>query len=304
MRLPDHVRIVEVGPRDGLQSEQQTASLDAKLKFIRALAETGVSEIEASSFVHPRVIPQLADAEAVFAALPKREGLVYSALVPNERGLDRALAAGVERIAVFTAASDTFARHNIRMGIEESFDVYGPVISRALAAGCSVRGYLSASFVCPYEGDIRPEKVRPLVERLLELGCDEVSISDIIGAAAPREIYDTVTHLLERVSADQIVLHLHDSYGTALANILAALELGITSFDTAAGGLGGCPYAPGAPGNLATEDLVYMLERCGVKTGIDLERITAAGAVMSRILGRSPSSHHWRALSGGSGCAS
>lgn len=294
MKLPERVQIVEVGPRDGLQSEERAAPLAAKLRFLEALADAGLREIEASSFVHPQVIPQLADADELFAALPAREGVVHLALVPNERGLDRALEAGVRRIAVFTSASDSFARKNIRMGIEESFAVFGPLVARALEAGCSVRGYLSASFVCPYEGDIAPEVVRPLAERLLALGCDEVSISDIIGVAAPREIEATVGHLLERIPPERIALHLHDSCGTALANVLVGLEMGITRFDTAAGGLGGCPYAPGAPGNLATEDLVYLLERCGVSTGVDLAGVIAAGAAMAEVLGRRPSSHLWR----------
>ena len=294
MTLPERVRIVEVGPRDGLQNEGRIVPVAEKLRFIAALAEAGLREIEASSFVHPKVIPQLADADELFAQLPADSRVAYSALVPNERGLDRALAAGVKRIAVFTAASETFTARNIRMSIAESFAVFAPLIARAVAAGASVRGYLSTCFVCPYEGDIAPEIVRPLAEKLLELGCDEVGISDTIGAAGPREIQATVAHLVERIPVGRIALHLHDTYGTALANVWAGLELGVTSFDAAAGGLGGCPYAPGAAGNLATEDLVYMLERCGIDTGVDLEKLVKSAKATAECLGRQPSSRQCR----------
>lgn len=294
MTLPERVRIVEVGPRDGLQNEGRIVPVAEKLRFIAALAEAGLREIEASSFVHPKVIPQLADADELFAQLPADSRVAYSALVPNERGLDRALAAGVKRIAVFTAASETFTARNIRMSIAESFAVFAPLIARAVAAGASVRGYISTCFVCPYEGDIAPEIVRPLAEKLLELGCDEVGISDTIGAAGPREIQATVAHLVERIPVGRIALHLHDTYGTALANVWAGLELGVTSFDAAAGGLGGCPYAPGAAGNLATEDLVYMLERCGIDTGVDLEKLVKSAKATAECLGRQPSSRQCR----------
>lgn len=294
MTLPERVRIVEVGPRDGLQNEGRIVPVAEKLRFIAALAEAGLREIEASSFVHPKVIPQLADADELFAQLPADSRVAYSALVPNERGLDRALAAGVKRIAVFTAASETFTARNIRMSIAESFAVFAPLIARAVAAGASVRGYISTCFVCPYEGDIAPEIVRPLAEKLLELGCDEVGISDTIGAAGPREIQATVAHLVERIPVGRIALHLHDTYGTALANVWAGLELGVTSFDAAGGGLGGCPYAPGAAGNLATEDLVYMLERCGIDTGVDLEKLVKSAKATAECLGRQPSSRQCR----------
>jgi hydroxymethylglutaryl-CoA lyase len=295
MNLPERVRIVEVGPRDGLQNEGQILPTAEKLHFIEELGRAGLVEIEASSFVHPKLIPQLADADELFTSLAGHEG-TFSALVPNARGLDRAQAAGVKRIAVFTAASETFTTRNIRMSIDESLEVFAPVIERAIAGGMSVRGYLSTCFVCPYEGDIPPAAVRPLAERLLELGCDEVGISDTIGAAGPREIHATVSHLLETIPVEKIALHLHDTFGTALANVLAGLELGVTSFDAAAGGLGGCPYAPGAAGNLATEDLIYMLDRCGIETGADLTRVTAAGAAMAALLGRTPSSRQWKRL--------
>ncbi len=295
MKLPERVRIVEVGPRDGLQNEGQILPTADKKRFIKDLGSAGLMEIEASSFVHPKLIPQLADADELFPHLAEQPG-IFSALVPNERGLDRALAAGVKRIAVFTAASETFTSRNIRMSIDESLAVFAPLVKRAIGSGLSVRGYLSTCFVCPYEGDIAPATVRPLAERLLELGCDEVGVSDTIGAAGPREIHETVSHLIETIPVEKIALHLHDTYGTALANVLAGLQLGVSSFDAAAGGLGGCPYAPGAAGNLATEDLVYMLERCGIETGVDLDTVTAAGGAMIATLGRTPSSRQWRRL--------
>lgn len=292
--MPERVRILEVAPRDGLQNEARSVPTAAKLDFIKALAETGLREIEASSFVHPKAIPQLADADALFPALPTDDGVRYSALVLNARGLDRALAAGARHIAVFTAASETFSERNVRMGIEGSLAVCAELIARAKAAGLGVRGYVGMSFVCPYEGDIPKERVRPLVERLLELGADEVGVSDTLGAATPREIQETVGYLLKGAAADHLALHLHNTYGTALANVLAGLELGIRSFDAAAAGLGGCPYAPGAAGNLATEDLVYMLERMGYATGVELDKLVAAGAAMAAQLGREPDSRVWR----------
>ena len=296
MQLPSRVRIVEVGPRDGLQNEGRIVATADKVAFIRALGEAGLRDIEASSFVHPQVIPQLADAGEVFAELPSAGPVTYSALVPNQRGLKRALAAGVKRIAVFTAASETFTRHNIRMSIDESLAVFAPVVERALAEGLSVRGYLSTCFVCPYEGEVAKEAVRPLAERLLAMGCDEIAISDTIGAAGPRDVAATTAYLLETIPAARLALHFHDTYGTALANVLAGLELGISTFDASTAGLGGCPYAPGAAGNLATEDLVYMLERSGVETGVDLEALVAAGARMAEGLGRRPSSRQWGRL--------
>lgn len=297
--MPERVRIREVGPRDGLQNEARSVPTAEKLRFIKALAEAGLHDIEASSFVHSLAIPQLADAEALFAALPADDGVRYSALVPNERGLERALAAGARHIAVFTAASETFAQRNVRMGTEESLAVCATLIARAKAAGLGVRGYVGMCFICPYEGDIPKERVRPLVERLLELGADDVGVSDTLGAATPKEIRETVGYLLERAPADRLALHLHDTYGTALANVLAGLDLGIRSFDAAAAGLGGCPYAPGAAGNLATEDLVYMLERMGYATGVDLATLVAAGAAMAAQLGRPPAGQQWRRLNGG-----
>jgi hydroxymethylglutaryl-CoA lyase len=296
--LPDRVTIVEVGPRDGLQNERESIPTEVKLAFIGKLVEAGLSQIEATSFVHPKFVPQLADALEVCRALPDAAGVTFSALVPNERGLDRAIEAGVKRVAVFTAASETFTNKNIRMSIEESLATFKPVIERARVSGITVRGYVSTAFVCPYEGEIGKEKVCEITERLLELGADEVAISDTIGAAAPKDILESVGHVLERVPTERIALHLHDTYGTALANVYAGLELGITRFDSSAGGLGGCPFAPGASGNLATEDLVYMLDRMGIQSGVSLDGVIAAAGVIGEALRRDLTSRQWQRLRG------
>jgi len=297
-RYPNRVHIVEVGPRDGLQNEPQPIATATKIEFIRRLAAAGLRQIEATSFVHPGAVAQLADAADVAASLPDGDGVIYSALVPNEKGLDRAIGAGIKRVAVFTAASDTFTRINIRMSADESLDVFSPVVARAIACGMTVRGYVSTCFVCPYEGEVDKHRVRRVVERLLELGVDQVAVSDTIGAAAPTDIHDTVGFLLESVPHQRLALHLHDTYGTALANVVAGLELGITTFDASAGGLGGCPYAPGAAGNLATEDLVYLLDRMGIETGVDPVKTIEAADVVAEALNRDLPSRRWQQLRG------
>ena len=284
--LPSRVHIVEVGPRDGLQNEAAQIPTTSKIAFIRALAAAGLTQIEATSFVSPKAIPQLADAVEVAKQLPAVAGVTYSALVPNEKGLERAIESGIKRIAVFTAASESFTKKNINMTIDGSLATFTPVIAKALAGGISVRGYLSTCFVCPYEGDIGREKVRELTQRLLDMGVDEVAISDTIGAASPRQVSDTVEFVLAKTPSEKIALHFHDTYGMALANVLVGLQLGITTFDASAGGLGGCPYAPGASGNLATEDLVYMLDRMGIETGVDLTKLIAASALIESAIGR------------------
>lgn len=294
--LPKQVKIVEVGPRDGLQNEPGQIPTDLKLAFIAKLAESGLREIEATSFVHPKAIPQLADAVEVAGRLPPAPGVSYSALVPNQKGLDRALESGIRRIAVFTAASDSFTKKNINMSVDESLATFAPVVKAGLAAGLTVRGYVSTAFVCPYEGDISRDRVLDVTKRLLEMGIDEVAVSDTIGAAAPTDIFETVGHLLKTIPADKLALHLHDTYGTALANVLAGLELGITTFDSSAGGLGGCPYAPGASGNLATEDLVYMLDRMGIATGVNLQKVFEASSLIAKELNRSLPSRQWQRL--------
>lgn len=307
-RFPQKVNIVEVGPRDGLQNEPVTIPTAAKLAFIQALGRAGLQQIEAGSFVHPKLVPQLADADEILAALNDCPGPVYSALVPNERGLDRALAAGVRRIAVFTAASESFTKKNIGMTIAESLEVFGRVIPRAVSAGVSVRAYLSTAFVCPFEGKIDGTRVADLTVALLNLGADEIAVSDTIGAAVPTDIFTTVGLCIEKIPAAYrsarlpLALHFHDTYGTALANTLAGLELGIDTFDSSAGGLGGCPFAPGASGNLATEDLVYMLSRMGIATGIDLDAVVDAASVIAKFIDRPLYSAAFRRRYGTSSC--
>lgn len=298
MKLPGEVTIVEVGPRDGLQNEPAPIPTPLKLAFIEKLAASGLRQIEATSFVHPKAIPQLADAVEVARRLPAAGSVTYSALVPNQKGLERAMEAGMRRIAVFTAASESFTRKNIQMTIEESLATFAPVVRSAIEGGVSVRGYVSTAFVCPYEGDVPRARVREVALRLLDMGVDQVAISDTIGAASPKDVHDTVGELLSAISSEKIALHFHDTYGTALANVVAGLQLGITTFDSSAGGLGGCPYAPGASGNLATEDLVYLLDRMGIQTGVELHRIFEASCLMAEALGRRLPSRQWQRLKG------
>ncbi len=290
------ITIVEVGPRDGLQNEAEPIPTDVKVAFIEGLVEAGLTQIEATSFVHPRAVPQLADASDLAARLPAAPGVAFSALVPNEKGLDRAMEAGFKRIAVFTAASDTFARKNINMSVDESLKTFEPLVRRALDDGLSVRGYVSTAFVCPYEGQIAREAVGDVTRRLLDMGADQVAISDTIGAAAPTDVRETVGFVLETLPAEKLALHFHDTYGTALANVCAGLVLGIRTFDASGGGLGGCPYAPCASGNLSTEDLVYLLDRMGIQTGVNLDRLASASTTMAEALGKELPSRQWQRL--------
>jgi hydroxymethylglutaryl-CoA lyase len=280
----DHVHIVEVGPRDGLQNEKVTIPTAAKIDYITALADAGLTTIEAGAFVSPKWVPQMADTAEVYRNIPKDPGVDYPVLVPNMRGLDRAIEAGVKSIAIFTAASETFNQRNINMTIDESFINYAPVAARARAEGMRVRGYVSTAFGCPYEGDVAPEKVLEVSARLLDLGCYEVSVGDTIGVGTPVQVQGVVGILLQVIPASKLAMHFHDTRGTALANSLAALEMGIPTFDSSSGGLGGCPYAPGASGNIATEDLVYMLEKMGIDTGVDLNRLVAASQIIAPYL--------------------
>jgi isopropylmalate/homocitrate/citramalate synthase len=270
------VRLVEVGPRDGLQNERAVVSIEDKIAFIDHLALAGLAAIEVAAFVSPRRVPQMADSDAVVRGLVRRPGTTYSALVPNLEGLERALKAGVDEIAIFAAASETFSRHNINRGIEESLAEYREVAETALAAGVRVRGYLSTCFGCPYEGEVPPARVVRLAERLLSLGAFEVVLSDTIGVAHPGQVRSVLDQVRAAVPVTATALHCHDTRGTGLANVLMALSLGVTTFDTSAGGLGGCPFAPGAAGNLATEDLVSMLDGLGLRTGVDLRRLVSA----------------------------
>ncbi|MHB8635618.1 MAG: hydroxymethylglutaryl-CoA lyase [Fimbriimonadaceae bacterium] len=294
--LAPNVRIIEVGPRDGLQNEAVPIPTSVKLDFIKALSASGLREIEATSFVSPKWIPQLADAAELWPQLPV--GPAYWALVPNERGLERALALGVNGIALFTAASEAFTQRNINMTIQESMDVFSEVIGRFRAAvrHGRVRAYISTAFECPYAGRIDPESVVGVAAGLLELGVDELSLGDTIGAAAPPEVALLTQAVLHVAPAERVAYHFHDTRGTAVANVATALAFGIRTFDSSAGGLGGCPYAPGAGGNLATEDLVYVLERSGYQTGVDLERLAAASLPILRALGRAPGSKAQLAL--------
>ena len=274
------VRIVEVGPRDGLQNESAIVPTAEKVAFIELLAQSGLTDIEVSSFVNPERVPQLADAEAVFAQLQKRPGVRYTALVANERGLDRAIAAGVEGIALFTAASDAFALRNIGKTIEQSLTVFAGVAARAKTAGMWVRAYVSTAFACPFAGPIAPDAVVPLVARLLEIGADEISVADTIGSALPADVSTLTEALLPTLPLERFAYHFHDTGGMALMNVQTAMDAGISIFDSSAGGLGGCPFAPVAPGNLATEDLLSLLEDRGIATGIDVEQVRAASRML------------------------
>jgi len=281
------VRIYEVGPRDGLQNEASPIPTDAKLRFIALLADAGLTEIEATSFVSPRAIPQLADADDLMARLDRRPGVRYPVLVPNERGLARAESAGVDAVCVFTAASEAFTAHNINMTIAESFAAFRPVVERAREVGWWTRGYVSTAFGCPYQGAVDEGAVVDVAQRLLELGVDELSIGDTIGVAVPADVRRVVRALTDAgIWTDRLAMHFHDTRGTALANVATALEHGIRCFDASTGGTGGCPYAPGAAGNLATEDLVYLLDREGMSHGVDLDRLLVAARQVSVTLGR------------------
>jgi len=295
---PRHVTLVEVGPRDGLQNVHTPLSVDAKVEFVDALSHTGLQVIEAGAFVSQRAVPQMADSDQVFARIQRRAGIRYPVLVPNERGLDAALAVGVQEIAVFTAASETFNQKNINASIDESFERFRPVIARALDSGLRVRGYVSTCFGCPYEGEVAPERVREVTERLFAMQVAEVSLGDTIGVAVPTQVPEVLDPILDNVPAERLAMHFHDTRGTALANVVEALRLGIRIFDSSAGGLGGCPYAPGATGNVATEDLVYMLHGMGIETGVDLEKLMAASLGVSRALGADLPSRVLRAEKG------
>jgi hydroxymethylglutaryl-CoA lyase len=286
------IQLTEVGPRDGLQNEKAQVPLEAKVAFIDALSETGLAEIEAGAFVSPKSVPQMADSLEVFESIKRKEGVRYSALVPNERGLDAALEAEVDKIAVFTAASESFNQRNINASIAESLERFKPVLQRARQARLPARAYVSTAFFCPYEGRVAVEAVLAVVDRLNALGVDEVSIGDTIGRAAPDDVRRLLEPLLKRLRPERLVLHFHDTYGLAVANALTAWrEYGVYRFDASAGGLGGCPYAPGATGNVGTEDLAFAFEASGGKTGVDVGRLSAAALALQPVLGRPLASH-------------
>jgi hydroxymethylglutaryl-CoA lyase len=296
--LPARVRIHEVGPRDGLQNEQMVVPVEVKADFIRRLADTGLSTIEATSFVHPKWVPQLADAEQL---MPMLEGVParLPVLVPNERGLERALALGVREIAVFGSATESFARANLNRTVDESIAMFAPVVARAREARVRVRGYVSMCFGDPWEGAVPLPQVVRVCRSLMDIGCDELSLGDTIGVATPGHVLALLSALNEAgISIARLAVHFHDTYGQALANTFAALQHGVTTVDASAGGLGGCPYAKSATGNLATEDLVWMLHGLGIETGVDLGRLTATSVWMAAHLGRPSPSRTVRALSG------
>ena len=295
MKVPPHVTVVEVGPRDGLQNEAARVSTADKIAFIDRLSAAGCPVIEVSAFVSPKWVPQMADAAEVFAGISKVSGTRYPALVPNLAGLERAHTAGVTDVAIFAASSESFSRKNINQSVAGSLETYRAVCDRALALGMRVRAYLSTAFGCPFEGRVDPTRVAEVAESLIGMGAFEVAVSDTIGIAHPGQVPQVVGAVAERVPLDRIALHFHDTRGTALANVLAALDLGITTFDSSAGGLGGCPYAPGATGNLATEDLLYMLHGLGSQTGIDLAGVVEASASLTPHIGHEPASRYYRA---------
>lgn len=295
MKLPPEVTIYEVGPRDGLQNEARNVPTVDKIRFIDALVASGIRAIEITSFVSPKWIPQLADAAEVARGVQRPAGVRMSALVPNRRGLDTALASGMKEIAVFLSASETHNKKNINKTIAETFDAFKEVIPPALAAKVPVRAYVSTVYGCPYEGDIDPDKAVELTSRLRDLGVYEISLGDTIGVANPAQVEDVLGRVLAKHPASSIAVHFHDTQGTALANCLVALQMGVTTIDAAAGGLGGCPYAPGASGNLATEDVVAMLHAMGVKTGIDLDKLTEASRTASAFVGHELPSKYLKA---------
>jgi isopropylmalate/homocitrate/citramalate synthase len=294
--VPAAVRIVEVGPRDGLQNEPVTVPVAARIALIESLAEAGLVMVEAGSFVSPKWVPQMADTAAVLAGLKRKAGVRYPVLVPNLQGLEGALAAGAKDIAIFAAASESFSRRNINCSIGESLDRFRAVAAAALAEGLRLRGYVSCVLGCPYEGEIAPAAVARVAKALADMGCEEISLGDTIGTGTPRKTQAMIDSVAADIPLPRLAVHFHDTYGQALANILAALERGIAVVDASVAGLGGCPYAKGASGNVATEDVVYMLDGMGIATGVNLAKLAAAGRNIMQHLGRAPTSKTAQAL--------
>ncbi|MGH8283612.1 MAG: hydroxymethylglutaryl-CoA lyase [Gammaproteobacteria bacterium] len=290
MLLPQFVKIVEVGPRDGLQNEKTILPAAVKIEFINRLSQSGLKTIEVTSFVGPTWIPQLADAEEVYAGIEKKPGVAYPVLVPNEQGMQRALTAGVKEISIFTAASETFNQKNINCSIAESIERFKPVMALAEKYGIRVRGYISTVIGCPYEGAIAPEAVARVARQLVTLGCYEISLGDTIGVGTPVKAERMLLAAAAELPMNRLAVHFHDTYGQALANIHACLEMGVAVVDSSTSGLGGCPYARGATGNVATEDVLFMLTGMGIKTGVDMDKLLEAGAFISEALGRRPES--------------
>ncbi len=296
MSLPRKVRIVDVGPRDGLQNEARSVPTAAKIELISRLAEAGLPAVEATAFVSPKWVPQMADHAEVMVGIKKKPGVAYPVLVPNMQGFEAAREAGAEEIAVFGAASETFSRKNINCSIAESLERFAPVVKAARASRMRVRGYISCALGCPYEGEVKPQAVSALAEKLYAMGCYEISLGDTIGVGTPGRTRALIETVAKKVPAAKLAGHYHDTYGQALANIYASLEAGVKTFDSSVSGLGGCPYAKGATGNVATEDVVYMLDGLGIQTGVDLTKLFRAGEFICRELGREPASKVARAL--------
>lgn len=286
MQLPKHVTLKEVGPRDGLQNEKTHIATADKVHLVNLLSQTGLNYIEVTSFVHPKWIPQLADAVEVLQAIKRQKDITYAALVPNMRGLERALQAEVDEVSVFMSASESHNQSNINKSINETFPILQEVVVGAKAAYKNVRGYISTVIGCPYEGYIHPEKVLRVTEKFFEMGVDEISLGDTIGVGVPTQVENLLEELLKRYPAENFAMHFHDTRGTALANIVQSLEMGITKFDSALGGLGGCPYAKGASGNVATEDLLYLLDEMGIKTGVERNKVLEAALFIEQKLGK------------------
>lgn len=303
MGMPDKVTIVEVGPRDGLQNEPEFVPTETKIALTDRLSATGLQVIETTAFVSPKWVPQMADAAAVMAGIERRPGVSYPVLAPNLKGFEAALAAGADTVAIFAAASETFSRKNTNCSIEESYARFEPVIAAAKEAGIRVRGYVSCVLGCPYEGDVAPSAVAAVARRLYDMDCYEVSLGDTVGYGTPGKAREMMTAAAAEVPVAHLAAHFHDTYGQALANILAVLDLGVSVIDTAVGGLGGCPYAKGAKGNVATEDVLYMLHGMGIETGVDLDGVSEAAWFIAGVLGRRPNSRVSQALGAKRGLA-
>ncbi len=296
MALPDYVKIVEVGPRDGLQNEKALVTTDDKIALIDMLSNSGLPSVEAGSFVSPKWVPQMADSAEVMTGIQRVDGVSYPVLTPNMRGLDGALAAGAEEVAIFGAASESFSKRNINKTIAESLDVFRPVVDRALDEGVKVRGYISCVLGCPYEGDVDPVAVAEIARELKSMGCYEVSLGDTIGVGTPEAARKMIEAVAVYIPIEEIGVHYHDTYGQALANLYASLDMGVAALDSSVAGLGGCPYAKGATGNVATEEVLFMLRGSGVETGVDFDKVLAAGRFISTVIGRPPASRVSRAL--------
>ncbi|RFO96156.1 hydroxymethylglutaryl-CoA lyase [Rhodoferax lacus] len=296
MQLPQHVKLVDVGPRDGLQNEKQAVPAAVKIELVQRLQDAGLTEIEVTSFVSPKWVPQMADNAEVMAGIQRKPGVRYSVLTPNLQGYEAAVKTRPDEIVVFAAASEAFSQKNINCSIAQSMERFRPVVQAALAAGIAVRGAISCAVGCPYEGEIAPERVELVARLMRELGVQHVGVADTIGVGTPRKVQRALEAALKHYDINQVSGHFHDTYGQALANTLASLEVGIWQFDTSVAGLGGCPYAKGATGNVATEDVVYMLHGMGISTGIDLDRLMDAGQFISDALGRKPHSRVSNAL--------